>query len=61
MINLVAVCVGWTGVGEGRKINGVVFPVDQTNEAVNQCGGRRDEKAGMDMESLQKQLFERES
>ena len=37
MINLVAVCVGWIGVGEGRKINGVVFLVDQakTNEALN--------------------------
>lgn len=23
MINLVAVCVGWIGVGEGGKINGV--------------------------------------
>lgn len=26
MINLIAVCVGWIGVGEGSKINGVVLP-----------------------------------
>lgn len=26
MINLIAGCVGWIGVGEGRKINGVVLP-----------------------------------
>lgn len=38
-------------MGGGREINGVVFPVGQakSDEALNSCGGRGDEKGGTGM------------
>lgn len=38
-------------MGKGREINGVVFPLGQakSNEALNYCGGRGNEKERTDM------------